>query len=84
MSDPAAKRVLVTEPEHPYVAAWWPPGHILGWDHTFTSQAADFLTAITSGEEPSPSFEDGLAVQRVLGAIEESAAQSGARVDLDA
>ena len=67
-------------PDHPYVAAWWPPGHILGWDHTFTSQAADFLAAIGSGEQPSPSFEDGLAVQRVLGAIEESAGRTGARV----
>ncbi len=79
-----AKRVLVTEADHPYVGAWWPPGHILGWDHTFISQAADFLAAIKSGEAPSPSFEDGLAVQRVLGAIEDSAGRSGARVVPDA
>ena len=38
-------RTLVTEADHPYAGAWWPPGHVLGWDHTFTSQAADFLTA---------------------------------------
>ena len=44
-TDPAAgfTRRLVTEADQPYVGAWWPPGHILGWDHTFTSQAADFL-----------------------------------------
>ena len=76
------RRVLVTEESHPYLSAWWPPGHILGWDHTFTSQAADFLTAIATGTPPSPSFADGLAVQRVLAAIEQSAAGSGARVDV--
>ena len=84
-TDPAAgfTRCLVTEADQPYVGAWWPPGHILGWDHTFTSQAADFLTAIASGDEPSPSFADGLAVQRVLAAIEDSGARSGQRVELE-
>lgn len=77
---PGSTRVLVTEPDHDYLAAWWPPGHILGWDHTFTSQAADFLTAIATGEPPCPSFEDGLAVQRVLAAIETSAGRDGVRV----
>jgi predicted dehydrogenase len=77
------QRVLVTEADHPYLAAWWPPGHVLGWDSTFTSQAADFLTAIATGADPSPSFADGLAVQRVLAAIEASAARSGVRVDVD-
>ena len=76
------RRVLVTEEDHPYLEAWWPPGHTLGWDHTFTSQAADFLTSIARGAAPTPSFGDGLAVQRVLAAIEESAAGSGARVDV--
>ena len=76
------RRVLVTEESHPYLSAWWPPGHTRGWDHTFTSQAADFLTAIATGTPPSPSFADGLAVQRVLAAIEQSAAGSGARVDV--
>ncbi len=76
------QRILVTETEHPYLEAWWPPGHVLGWDSTFTSQTADFLTAISSGTDPSPSFADGLAVQRVLAAIEESAAGSGKRVDV--
>ena len=75
-------RVLVTEESHPYLSAWWPPGHTLGWDHTFTSQAADFLAAVASGTRPSPSFAEGLAVQRVLAAIEQSAAGSGARVDV--
>ena len=77
------RTVLVTETDHPYLDAWWPPGHTLGWDSTFTSQAADFLTAIASNRSPSPSFADGLAVQRVLAAIEGSAAASGTWVDVD-
>ncbi len=75
-------RVLVTEPDDPYIDGWWPPGHVLGWDATFTNQAADFLAALAAGEEPTPSFEDGLAVQRVLAAIEESAAAEGRTVRL--
>ncbi|GEP33951.1 dehydrogenase [Nocardioides szechwanensis] len=76
------RRVLVTEESHPYLAAWWPPGHTLGWDHTFTSQAADLLTAISNDVAPSPSFADGLAVQRVLAAIEASDARAGTCVDV--
>jgi len=68
------RRILVTEPEHPYLAAWWPPGHIIGWEHTFTHQAADLLTAIAAGGQPAPSLADGLAVQRVLDAVQRSAA----------
>jgi len=76
-------RMLVTEPHHPYLGSWWPAGHILGWDHTFTNQAADLLGAIASGTDPRPSFADGLAVQQVLAAVEQSAAGSGARITLD-
>ena len=71
------RRVVVTEPGHPYVNAWWPPGHVLGWEHAFTHQAADFLGAIADGRPASPSFADGLAVQRVLDAIEVSAGNGG-------
>ncbi|KOX20712.1 dehydrogenase [Saccharothrix sp. NRRL B-16348] len=69
------RRILVTEADHPYVGAWWPPGHLLGYEHTFTHEAADFLTAIGGGVDPAPSFADGLRVQRVLAAVEESAGQ---------
>jgi predicted dehydrogenase len=68
------RRILVTEAEHPYLSGWWPPGHILGWEHTFTHQAKDLLTAIAEGAQPEPSFGDGLAVQRVLDAVQRSAA----------
>lgn len=69
-------RILATEPQHPYMEAWWPPGHGLGYDHTFTNQMRDLVMAIASGEPPTPSFADGLYVQRVLNAVETSA-QSG-------
>jgi predicted dehydrogenase len=75
-------RILVTERSHPYLDAWWPAGHLLGWDATFTNQAAGLLRAIESGTAPSPSFEDGLAVQRVLEALQASAAQGSRAVDL--
>jgi predicted dehydrogenase len=71
------RRILVTEPEHPYLSGWWPPGHLLGWDHTFTHQARDLLTAIADGAQPEPSFADGLAVQRVLDAVQRSAGAGG-------
>ncbi len=68
-------RILATEAAHPYVAAWWPPGHLLGYEHAFTHQARDLLAAIASGDTPRPSFADGLAAQRVLAAVADSAAQ---------
>ncbi|MEU4253737.1 Gfo/Idh/MocA family oxidoreductase [Amycolatopsis sp. NPDC026612] len=69
------RRILVTEPEHPYVGVWWPPGHLLGYEHTFTHEVADFLDAIGAGTDPEPGFDDGLRVQRVLDAVEKSAAE---------
>ncbi|MEV0346423.1 Gfo/Idh/MocA family oxidoreductase [Nonomuraea sp. NPDC050680] len=74
--DSGFKRILVTEPDHPYAAAWWPPGHGLGYEHTFTHEIKDFLEAIAQGDDPVPSFADGLRVQRVLAAVERSAADS--------
>ncbi|WP_120521750.1 Gfo/Idh/MocA family protein [Arthrobacter celericrescens] len=78
------RRILVNEPEHPYMDAWWPQGHIIGWEHTFTHQIRDFLHAITTGEAPSPSFEDGLQIQHVLAAVEESAAAKSSLIQLSA
>ncbi len=69
------RRILVTEPGHPYLSAWWPPGHVLGWEHTFTHEVRDLVTAIAQGTDPEPSFADGLQVQHVLDAVAASAAQ---------
>jgi len=66
-------RILVTEAEHPYLAAWWPPGHVIGYEHSFTHEMRDFVEAIATGTDPSPSFEEALRVQRVLDAVERSA-----------
>ena len=66
------RRILVTEPEHPYVGAWWPAGHGLGYEHTFTHEVKDFAACVVEGRDPEPSFADGLAVQKVLAAIEDS------------
>ncbi|MFC9910144.1 Gfo/Idh/MocA family protein [Streptomyces sp. NPDC127197] len=67
------RRILVTEPDHPYLEAWWPPGHGLGYEHSFVHQARDLVHAVAEGRRPEPSFADGLQVQRVLAAVEESA-----------
>nr|WP_314174493.1 Gfo/Idh/MocA family oxidoreductase [Streptomyces sp. DSM 40971] len=74
-SEAGFRRILVTEADHPYLEAWWPPGHGLGYEHTFVHQARDLLHAIATGTDPEPSFDDGLQVQRVLAAVEESAAK---------
>ncbi len=68
------RRILVTEPEHPYAGAWWPTGHGLGYEHAFSHQVRDFVYDIAAGRQPEPSFADGLRVQRVLEAVERSAA----------
>jgi predicted dehydrogenase len=66
------RRILATEPGHPYVAAWWPPGHGLGYEHGFTHQVVDLVNAIAEGGDPTPTFADGLQVQRILDAVETS------------
>lgn len=67
--------ILVTQPGglHPYVGHWWPPGHIIGYEHTFVHTVADFVQACQDGKAVQPTFEDGLKNQRVLEAVEESA-----------
>lgn len=69
------RRILATDATHPYVSAWWPAGHGLGYEHAFSNQVFDLVTAIAAGQDPTPSFDDGLAVQRILDAVEVSAAQ---------
>jgi predicted dehydrogenase len=73
--------VLVTDPDDPYVEAWWPPGHVLGWEHAFVHENFEFLSSVRDSTEFHPSFEDAYGVQQVLDAIERSDA-SGERVDV--
>jgi len=67
--------ILVTQPggAHPFVGNWWPPGHIIGYEHTFVHTIADFVNAVAEGKAVQPTFEDGMKNQRVLEAVEESA-----------
>ncbi|WP_251858574.1 Gfo/Idh/MocA family protein [Herbiconiux sp. L3-i23] len=65
-------RIIVTEPGHPYTGSWWPAGHMLGYEHGFSHQVKDLVDAIAGGTQPTPSFADGLQVQRVLDAVERS------------
>jgi predicted dehydrogenase len=78
-SDPVGQRgfrtILVTDPSHPYMEAWWLPGHIIGYEHTFAHTVYDLLEAIADTQVPSPDFQDGLANQRVLEEIELASAE---------
>ena len=67
--------ILVTQPGgvHPYVGQWWPPGHIIGYEHTFVHTIADFVNACVDNKPVQPTFEDGVKNQRVLEAVEQSA-----------
>jgi predicted dehydrogenase len=77
-ADPADRRgfreIQVTERDgiQPYVGNWWPPGHGIGYEHTFIHAIADFVNACVDGKSVHPTFEDGLKNQRVLTAVEES------------
>jgi len=70
-------RILVTEPDHPYMSAWWPAGHLIGYEHSFTHEMRDLIEAIALGQDPTPSFTDALQVQLVLDAVERSAEARG-------
>jgi len=77
-TDPADRRgfrdILVTQGgAHPYIGHWWPPGHIIGYEHTFVHTIADFVNAVVDRKSVQPTFEDGLANQVVLNAVEKSA-----------
>jgi predicted dehydrogenase len=72
-ADAGFRRIIVTEPSHPYVGNWWPTGHGLGYEHGFTHQVVDLVNAIAEDRQPKPSFSDALQVQKVLAAVEASA-----------
>lgn len=74
--DPADRQgyrdIIVTEGVHPFVGAWWPPGHIIGYEHTFTHTIADFIRAVAKGKSIQPTFADGVMNERVLEAVSKS------------
>ncbi len=69
------REILVTESVHPYIERWWPPGHLIGYEHSFVHMIADFVRAVVARRNAPPTFADGLANQRVIEAIERSARQ---------
>ena len=72
--------ILVTEPVHEYASAWWPPGHIIGYEHGFVHGVADFLKAIHDGKGITPDFKDGVKIMDVLEAAHDSMDNGGNRV----
>lgn len=78
------RRILVTESVHPFVAGWWPPGHLIGYEHGFTHQVVDLINDIAHDRNPRPSFADGLRVQRILDAVEKSAAAESTWMEIPA
>lgn len=75
-ADPAGQQgfrdILVTDGSHPFAGAWWPPGHIIGYEHTFVHTVADFVKAVAKGKADQPDFEDGYRNQVILEAVEKS------------
>ena len=69
------REIIVTERAHPYMGHWWPPGHLIGYEHSFVHTVADFVRAVVARKNIAPNFADGLANQRVLAAIQQSALQ---------
>jgi predicted dehydrogenase len=63
------RTVIATEPSHQYIKAWWPSGHIIGWEHTFVHQVYEMLKAISEDYQPTPSFLDGLRCQELVAAV---------------
>src|SRR3984885_1268468 len=75
------RTILATDPSHAYVGNWWPPGHIIGYEHSFVHAVVDFINAIDKDLPIEPNFLDGLKCLKVLEAGLESAA-SGKRVSV--
>lgn len=69
------RRIIATDPDHPYVRAWWPPGHLLGYEHSFVHAVLELLEGLAARRAPSPSFRDGAQAQTVLDSVLRSAAE---------
>jgi predicted dehydrogenase len=79
------RRVLVTQPDHPFMELWWPPGHVIGWEHTFVHEILHLLTAIADDADVAPhgaTLEDGYRAAEVCDAMLRSS-ESGERVSVE-
>ncbi len=75
------RSIHVTDSDHPYMDKWWVPGLIIGYEHSFVHQVADFLEGLSSNKAISPNFKDALETQKVCDAVLNSA-QSGQWMDV--
>jgi predicted dehydrogenase len=66
------RTVNCTEEHHPYAGAYWPAGHIIGYEHTFINLMVEMMNGIANRSNPTPNFVDGVKNQKVLHAIEKS------------
>lgn len=66
------RRIQVTEPGHPYAGAWWPAGHVIGYEHTFVHELYEFVQAIALDKKTVPDFEDGVKCSQILEAVDVS------------
>lgn len=76
------RTILATEAgQHDYIANWWPPGHLIGYEHEFHHGVVDFMRAIETGGTIEPNFYDGMKEMEVLDAAMASA-RNGQKVSL--
>ena len=69
-------RKILTGPEHPdYLPFCQGPGHGTGYQDQIIIEAKDFLTAIETGKDIWPTFEEGLRVNKTVAAALESSAR---------
>lgn len=66
------RTILCTEEQHPFAGNYWPSGHIIGYEHTFINLVSELMNGIARGNSPQPNFDDGVANQEVLAAVEKS------------
>jgi predicted dehydrogenase len=64
--------IQASAPVHPYMEAWWPTGHVIGYEHTFIHEVYEYMQAIAQDKNPSPDFEDGVKCSQVLTAVDKS------------
>ena len=62
------RTIIATEACHDYMENWWPPGHIIGYEHEFVHAVVDFLAAVENGATIEPNFYDGMKEMQILDA----------------
>jgi len=73
--------IPTTQANHPYMSAWWPVAHIIGYEHTFSNAIRDFIVALATDKKIEPNLHDGAKITQVLDAALLSN-KEGRRVDV--